>query len=142
MLFLHPKDFAGTLVELEAGMTRRRLGIVLFAVIWFVALLVALPIGLTTQGEAGEVVPGTPASAPVDAMIRRKLVWVTLATLAIWAPLSAFILWGGVSVARHRRLRPDARPRDCEPGRRPTVLGFRPHETAAELPHEDTDRTS
>ena len=34
--------------------------LVLFAMIWFVALLVALPIGLTTQGEAGEVVPGTP----------------------------------------------------------------------------------
>ena len=42
-------------------------GLVLFAVIWFIALLVALPIGITTQEEAGEVVPGTPASAPVDA---------------------------------------------------------------------------
>ena len=46
--------------------------LVLFAVIWFVTLLVALPIGLTTQEEAGEVVPGTPASAPVDAMIRAQ----------------------------------------------------------------------
>ena len=45
---------------------------VLFAVIWFIALLVALPIGLTTQGEAGEVVPGTPASAPVDAMLQQE----------------------------------------------------------------------
>ena len=32
--------------------------IVLFAMIWFVALLVALPIGLTTQEEAGDVTPG------------------------------------------------------------------------------------
>ena len=32
--------------------------IVLFAVIWFVALLVALPIGVTTQEEAGEITPG------------------------------------------------------------------------------------
>jgi predicted secreted protein len=71
---------------------------VLYTVIWFVALLVALPIGLTTQGEAGEVVPGTPASAPVDAMLRRKLAWVTLASLVIWGALAAFILWGGVSV--------------------------------------------
>jgi len=72
--------------------------LVLFLVIWFVTLLVALPIGLTTQGEAGEIVPGTPASAPVDAMIRRKLFWVTVATLAIWAAVSAFLIWGGVSV--------------------------------------------
>ncbi|MFO1143874.1 MAG: DUF1467 family protein [Amaricoccus sp.] len=72
--------------------------LVLFAIIWFVALLVALPIGLTTQGEAGEIVPGTPSSAPVDAMLGRKLVWVTVATVAVWAPLCAFILWGGVTV--------------------------------------------
>jgi predicted secreted protein len=71
---------------------------VLFSVIWFIALLVALPIGLTTQGEAGEVVPGTPASAPVDAMLRKKLLWVTLVTLALWGALCAVVLWGGISV--------------------------------------------
>ena len=38
--------------------------VVLFAVIWFVSLLVALPIGIRTQGEAGNVAPGTPSSAP------------------------------------------------------------------------------
>ena len=73
-------------------------GLVLFSVIWFVALLVALPIGVKTQAEAGEVVPGTPSSAPVDAMLKRKLVWVTVASVAIWAAIAAFILWGGVSV--------------------------------------------
>ena len=72
--------------------------LVLFVMIWFVALLVALPIGVTTQDEAGDVVPGTPGSAPVDAMIRRKMIWVTIATVALWLPLCAFILWGGVTV--------------------------------------------
>ncbi len=72
--------------------------IVLFAVIWFLALLVALPIGVRTQGEAEDVAPGTPSSAPVDAMMRRKLTWATVATVAIWVPLVAFILWGGVTV--------------------------------------------
>lgn len=72
--------------------------LVLFAVIWFVALLVALPIGVRTQQEAGEVVPGTPASAPVDAMIRRKMLWVTVASLVVWGAVAAFILWGGVTV--------------------------------------------
>ena len=72
--------------------------LVLFVMIWFVALLVALPIGVTTQDEAGDVVPGTPGSAPVDAMIRRKMIWVTIATVALWLPLCAFILWGGLTV--------------------------------------------
>ena len=72
--------------------------IVLFAVIWFVTLLVVLPIGLRTQGEDGEVVPGTPASAPADARIGRKLFWTTVVAIALWAPLCAFILWGGVTV--------------------------------------------
>lgn len=72
--------------------------LVLFSTIWFVVLLVALPIGIRTQGEAGEVVPGTPSSAPVDPMIGRKLVWVTVVTVALWLPLCAFILWGGLTV--------------------------------------------
>jgi predicted secreted protein len=73
-------------------------GIVLFAVIWFVTLLVALPIGVRTQEEAGEVAPGTPASAPADPMIGRKLFWTTLVTLLLWGPLCALILWGGLTV--------------------------------------------
>ena len=73
-------------------------GLVLFAVIWFVTLLVALPIGVRTQEEAGEVVPGTPASAPVDAMIRRKMAWVTLASLLIWGAVAGVIVWGGITV--------------------------------------------
>jgi predicted secreted protein len=72
--------------------------IVLFAVIWFVTLLVLLPVGLQTQGEAGDVAPGTPSSAPADAMIRKKLLWTTIVTVALWAPLCALILWGGLSV--------------------------------------------
>lgn len=72
--------------------------IVLFAVIWFLTLFVVLPIGLRTQGEAGDVVPGTPSSAPAEPGLRRKFVLVTVITLAIWVPLCAFIVWGGVGV--------------------------------------------
>ena len=72
--------------------------IVLFAVIWFVTLLVALPIGIRTQEEEGDVAPGTPASAPANPMIGRKLLWTTVVTVALWAPLCALILWGGLTV--------------------------------------------
>ena len=71
---------------------------VLFAVIWFLVLFVVLPIGVRTQGEDGAVVPGTPASAPAEAGLRRKLAWVTAIAVALWAALAAFILWGGLGV--------------------------------------------
>lgn len=71
---------------------------VLWVIIWFLTLFVVLPIGLTTQAEKGEVVPGTPASAPVEARIRRKMLWVTAVTLAIWGSICAFILWSGVTI--------------------------------------------
>lgn len=58
---------------------------VLFAVIWFMCLFVALPLRLKTQSEKGEVVRGTPASAPDDPKLKKKVKWVTLAALIIWA---------------------------------------------------------
>lgn len=72
--------------------------IVLFAVIWFMLLLIALPLRLKTQGEVGEIVPGTPASAPVDPMIGKKMMWVTIFTVILWIPLCWFILSGILSV--------------------------------------------
>lgn len=73
-------------------------GFVLFAVIWFLGLLVALPIGLQTQTEGGEVVPGTPGSAPNNPQIKRKMKWVTAVTIILWVPLVALIASGWVSI--------------------------------------------
>ncbi len=72
--------------------------VVLLAVIWFLALLCILPMRIRTQGEAGSVVPGTPASAPEDAMIRGKLIWTTVVALVVWLPIVAVIIWGGLTV--------------------------------------------
>ena len=71
---------------------------VLFAVIWFMLLLIALPLRLQSQEEAGEIVPGTPASAPVNPMIGKKMAWVTVITVVLWVPLVAFIVSGVVSI--------------------------------------------
>ena len=68
--------------------------IVLYAVIWFMTLLIALPIGLRTQGDAGEVVPGTPESAPADFKFGKKVKIVTIITTILWIPLVALILSG------------------------------------------------
>lgn len=72
--------------------------IVLFAVIWFLALFIALPIGERSQSEAGEVVPGTPASAPEDAMMKKKLTWVTIITVVLWIIVCSVIVSGILSI--------------------------------------------
>lgn len=72
--------------------------IVLFAVIWFIGLLVALPIGLNTQGDLGEVEPGTPASAPDNPNIKKKMRWVTIITFILWLPLVITIHQGWITI--------------------------------------------
>ena len=73
-------------------------GLVLFAVIWFMVLFVVLPIRLETQGDRGEIVPGTQAGAPANLNMKRKAKIVTLVSAAIWVVLAAVILSGAVSV--------------------------------------------
>ena len=65
--------------------------IVLFAVTWFMTMLIALPIGLKTQGDMGEKVEGTHDGAPANYNPRRKAVIVTLVTCVIWVCLVTFI---------------------------------------------------
>jgi predicted secreted protein len=71
---------------------------VVFAVLWFLTLLVILPIGLRTQGEAGEVVPGTPSSAPAEPRMGHIFRRVTLIALVLWAIVCATILWSGIGI--------------------------------------------
>ncbi len=59
--------------------------IVLFFVIWAITFFLVLPWGQVSQYEAGEIVPGTPASAPSDAMIRKKLIITTFLSLVFYA---------------------------------------------------------
>ena len=73
-------------------------GIVLFAVIWFMVFFVVLPVRFKSQEEAGEVVPGTPPSAPADAQIARKAKITTLIAVPIWAALAGVILFGGLTI--------------------------------------------
>jgi predicted secreted protein len=72
---------------------------VLWAVIWFMTLLMILPLRLTTQAEAGEVTDGTPPSAPVNPAIRRKMIWTTAITLVLWLPLCLVIASGWITIA-------------------------------------------
>ena len=73
-------------------------GLVLYAVIWFMVLFVVLPIRLETQGDRGEVVPGTHASAPANLNMRKKARLVTLISAAVWVVIAGVILSGVITV--------------------------------------------
>ncbi len=73
-------------------------GTVLFAVIWFLTLFIVLPQRLRTQGEAGEVEPGTPSSAPDEAHMVAKFKLVTVIAAAIWVVLAGIIVFELVTV--------------------------------------------
>ena len=60
--------------------------LVLFAVIWFMVFFIVLPLRNETQGDTGEIVPGTHASSPVNPNLKRKVKWTTIAAILIWLP--------------------------------------------------------
>ncbi len=72
--------------------------IVLFAVIWFMVFLVVLPLRMITQGEAGEVVPGTHVSAPANPQLKRKVLTATWWAIGLWIVIGGTILSGVISV--------------------------------------------
>ncbi|WP_170423027.1 DUF1467 family protein [Ruegeria arenilitoris] len=71
---------------------------VLFAVIWFMTLLVVLPIRIKTQGDLGDIVPGTHSGAPEVHHMKKKM-WITTGiTVVLWAIIAGIILSGLISV--------------------------------------------
>jgi predicted secreted protein len=73
-------------------------GIVLFMVIWSMVFFIILPLRMVSQGDAGEIVPGTHASAPADAQIGRKAKITTYWAVPLWCIITAIILSGVISV--------------------------------------------
>lgn len=73
-------------------------GIILYAVYWFMTFLVLLPIGTRSQAEAGHVEPGTPASAPADAVVARKARLTTVIAAGLWAVTAAVIFSGVITI--------------------------------------------
>ena len=63
-------------------------GILVYVVAWWLVFFMALPIGVKPQDEdGGEVVAGTPTSAPQKPMLLKK---------AIISAIGAFIIWGAL----------------------------------------------
>ena len=71
---------------------------VLYVVIWFMSFLIALPIRVKTQGDLGEIVPGTHAGAPQEHHLKKKAWIVTWVSFVLWAISCGIILSGWISV--------------------------------------------
>lgn len=68
------------------------LGLAIYFIMWWLTLFAVLPFGLRTQDEAGDVVPGTPESAPARPRMLRVFLLNTLV-----ASVAFFIFWLGVT---------------------------------------------
>lgn len=73
-------------------------GIVLFAVIWSMVFLIALPIRVQTQGDLKDIVPGTHAGSPEHHHLRKKAIWTTAISAVLWAIIATIIISGWITV--------------------------------------------
>ena len=54
------------------------LGLAIYFICWWLVLFMVLPIGVKTQQETGDIIPGTAESAPTKPMIIKKMVLTTI----------------------------------------------------------------
>ncbi len=73
--------------------------IVLYAVVWFMVMFIVLPIRRRTQGDVGEVVPGTQPGAPVNFNVRKTMALVSVIALVVWGIIVAIILSGVIRIS-------------------------------------------
>ena len=72
--------------------------LIVFAVTWFMVFFMVLPMRFTSQQDMGEVVPGTPKSAPSDYLVKKKA-WITTAvTFVLWVAIVWFTTSGLLTI--------------------------------------------
>lgn len=72
--------------------------LVLFAVIWFMTFLIVIPFRIQTQGDLGEIVPGTQAGAPEHHHLKTKAKITTAISVVLWCIIAGIIMSGAISV--------------------------------------------
>jgi predicted secreted protein len=78
-----------------------------YFVIWWLTLFVVLPIGLRTQAEDGDVVPGTVASAPTRFRGLRVMMTTTIISALIYGGWYVASTYFGISVNDLPRILPE-----------------------------------
>lgn len=72
--------------------------IVMYSVTWFMVFFMVLPLRFRSQSQDGIVEPGTPASAPADAMIKQKAQITTAVAAVIFVILYLVITSGRIGI--------------------------------------------
>lgn len=73
-------------------------GFAIYFVIWWITLFAVLPFGVRTQGEAGDVVPGAPASAPAKMSIVAVIIRNTIVATLVFAAVYWLLVYSGLSI--------------------------------------------
>lgn len=66
----------------------------IYFILWWTVLFAVLPLGVRTQGEAGEVVPGTPESAPMHPRLIRVALITTVVSALLFGAVWAAVYYG------------------------------------------------
>ena len=72
--------------------------LILFSITWFMVFFCVLPVRFQSQADRGQVMPGTPASAPEDAMIGKKAKITTGIAVVVFILLYLVINSGWITV--------------------------------------------
>ena len=48
---------------------------------------------MTSQDDAGERVAGTHGSAPVDAQLKRRMIWTSVIAAGVWVVIAGIIIF-------------------------------------------------
>ena len=72
----------------------------LYFVIWWTLLFAVLPFGVRTQGEVGEVVPGTPSSAPATTRMLRVVAINTVLSAVVLGLFLLAVTGGWINLSR------------------------------------------
>lgn len=73
-----------------------------YFVIWWITLFTVLPFGLRTQEEEGEIVPGTPESAPAKPRLLRTFLINSVVAAVVFAFVWVIITYGLIDVGAFR----------------------------------------
>lgn len=74
------------------------LGLGIYFIIWWTVLFAVLPLGVRTQGEDGEIVRGTPESAPSKPRLLRIVAITTILATVVFAVVYAAVESGWIDL--------------------------------------------
>jgi predicted secreted protein len=59
-------------------------GFAIYFIIWWVVLFTVLPVGIRSQAETGDIIPGSAPSAPTSFSMVRKAIWTTIISALVF----------------------------------------------------------